>query len=122
MRIGLPMGIADNLQHPWVQRIAKALAATAAAVCLTLTQAIAAQALTDSGPVSCGANVAAVRGQQQLYGNRLVLKVNTQVVYDNHNVYSVVRSSTLTGNRTWYGTSNSLHYDGTYGLCLPPGS
>ncbi|NLG20547.1 MAG: hypothetical protein GX555_03825 [Actinomycetales bacterium] len=116
------MNCTDTGKYRRLQQAGKALAATTAAACLTLTNVSAALALTDSGPVSCGANIVAVRGEQQLYGNRLTLKVNTQVVYDQHNVYSVVRSSTLTGNKTWYGTSNSLHYDGTYGMCLPPGS
>lgn len=104
--------------HRRLQKAAKALAAS----CLTLTHGIAAHAGTDSGPINCGANIVAVRGQQQLFGDRLTLKVNTQVVYDQHNVFAVTRSSTLTGNRTWSGKSNSLHYDGTYGMCLPSGS
>lgn len=105
-----------------LRRAGKALSAITAARCLTLTTAIAAHAGTDSGPINCGANIVAVRGEQQLYGDQLTLKVNTQVVYNQKNVYWVNRSSTLTGNRTWYGTSDSLYYAGTYGMCLPPGS
>lgn len=103
-----------------LQRRAFRVVATLAMVaCLAAAQTGMAAASTDSGTVNCGANTVAVRGEQQIYGDWLTLKVHNVVIYQSANVYDVVRSSSFSGTRTWSGNSDSLYYAGTYGMCLP---
>lgn len=102
-------------------RVLRVGATMAMVDCLAAAQTGMAAASTDSGTVNCGANTVAVRGEQQLYGDWLTLKVHNVVIYHSPNVYDVVRSSNFSGTRTWSGSSESLYYAGTYGMCLPGG-
>lgn len=103
------------------QWISKGAAGLAVAAILTVSGALPAHALTDSGRQDCsaGGGYVGVRGEQQRFGDKLTLSVGG-VSEAKYNYYFRYWEPGLRGTQTWKADSVSLLLAGSNGYCYYP--